>query len=183
MNLLSDTHTSFYHCVALKSVIGCDDLPNLDRGFPNEKSDCFITTIFEDTIVSSDVIMNCSSPRFLPWTRRAFHFNIKHAMSPLFIGVFDYDNRMQFNHDYIGRVVLNPSQFAANTAYNVTYELYDSHQMKKRSMRGTITLSIRVDWKDPGKLYFDDIGAPDQFHVNIESKKEFRFVLDVVKGR
>lgn len=164
-------------------VIGCDDIPNLDRAFPNEKTNCFITTIFEDTIVSTDVIMNCSSPRFLPWTRRAFHFNIKHAMSPLFIGVFDHDNRMNFNHDYIGRVVLNPSQFAANTAYNVTYELYDSHQMKKRSMRGTITLRIRVDWKDPGKLYFDDIGAPDQFHVNIESKKEYRFVMDVVKGR
>ena len=71
-------------------VLGCDGLPNLDTGgMLGNKTDAFVSLVFEDCYVRTDTIDDCLSPRWLPWTRRAFCFNIAHSSSQLLLGVFE----------------------------------------------------------------------------------------------
>lgn len=60
-------------------VISCEELPNLDRGLPSNKTDAFVTLVCEDAIVTTEVIRDCLNPKFMPWTRRAFKFNVQHV--------------------------------------------------------------------------------------------------------
>mmetsp|Transcript_19206 Transcript_19206/g.29587 ORF Transcript_19206/g.29587 Transcript_19206/m.29587 type:complete len:147 (-) Transcript_19206:36-476(-) len=82
-------------------VLGCDDLPDLDFGAKN-KTDAFVAVIHEDSLFYTDVIDDCLSPRWLPWTKRAFVFNMRHTSSNVYVGVFDND--LTSDHDMIGRV-------------------------------------------------------------------------------
>jgi len=78
-------------------------------------------------VVNTDVIGNCLSPRWLPWTQRAFVFNIAHPSSDVFVGVFDFDpeasplqqlsTAVSDVHDSIGRVVIKSQKFMPNTEY------------------------------------------------------------------
>ena len=74
-------------------VLGCDDLPNMDLNLiaKNDKTDAFVSIVYEDVAVATDVIYDSLKPRWMPWTRRAFVFRMMHPSSVLFIGVFDYD--------------------------------------------------------------------------------------------
>lgn len=73
-------------------ILGCDKLPNMDvGGFAGNKTDAFVSLVFEDIYVRTDVIDDCLSPRWPPWSQRAFVFHILHSSSQLFLGVFDYD--------------------------------------------------------------------------------------------
>ena len=51
-------------------VLGCDNLPNMDTGatFGN-KTDAFVSIVYEDCFVRTDVIADSLSPRFLPWSQ------------------------------------------------------------------------------------------------------------------
>ena len=60
-------------------VISCEELPNLDFGLPRNKTDSFVTLVCEDAIVTTEVIRDCLNPKFMPWTRRAFKFNVQHV--------------------------------------------------------------------------------------------------------
>ena len=54
-------------------ILQCDDLPNLDTGaFAGNKTDAFVSLVFEDTATVTDVIDDTLSPRWMPWTKRAF---------------------------------------------------------------------------------------------------------------
>ena len=70
-------------------IIGCDGLPNLDLAgvTGRDKSDPFVCIAFEDCIVNTDVINDCLSPRWMPWSRRAFVFNVMHPSSQFHIAV------------------------------------------------------------------------------------------------
>jgi C2 domain len=71
-------------------VLGCDGLPNLDTGgFLGNKTDAFVSIVFEDSVVQTDIIDDCLSPRWLPWMKRAFVFHISHSSSQLLIGYVD----------------------------------------------------------------------------------------------
>ena len=111
-------------------VIGCDHLPNMDSSTMSlyDKTDAFVCTVFEDCIVNTDVIGNDLSPRWMPWSQRAFVFPIRNPSSHLLLGVFDYDPETSLGqlvqrgaqsqvHDAIGRVVINISNFRPGTEY------------------------------------------------------------------
>ena len=94
-------------------VIGCYNLPNLDEMpvvggvlpaanvLTGGKTDAFVCMVYEDTIVNTDVINDSLSPRWMPWSQRAFAFHIFHPSSQLMVGVFDYDSALQGTaHEY-----------------------------------------------------------------------------------
>lgn len=106
-------------------VLSCDHLPNMDTGgtFGN-KTDSFVSVVYEDCFARTDVINDCLSPRWLPWSQRAFIFNMMHTSSQLFLGVFDYDSNAFSDHDFIGRVSVDLSNFQPDTVYVLNYKLY-----------------------------------------------------------
>jgi len=109
-------------------VIGCDNLPNMDTFAPG-KTDCFACVVYEDSVVTTDVIPNCLSPRWFPWTYRAFKFQMAHPATDVLLGIFDHDNaynpaqlvgraaNVKKLHDAVGRVVIELSKLQPNTTY------------------------------------------------------------------
>jgi hypothetical protein len=84
--------TSFFVSVYFE-LIGCDGLPNLDAMTLNlnDKTDSFACVAFEDSIVNTDVISDSLSPRWMPWSYRAFAFKMDHPSSDILLSLFDYD--------------------------------------------------------------------------------------------
>jgi hypothetical protein len=107
-------------------ILGCDDLPNMDTELVTGKTDAFCACVFEDTLVRSSIIHDSLNPRWMPWSYRAFTFQISHPSSILLLGVFDYDDGpLHLNlHDPIGRVVIHTDEFENDTVYTLTYPLY-----------------------------------------------------------
>jgi hypothetical protein len=103
-------------------IIGCDDLVNMDVGV-NDFTDSFAAIVCEDNMVRTNVYYDHLDPRWMPWSARAFAFNIGHPSSLIFLGVFDYDE--MGNHDPIGRVVINTANFQSNTSYLLHYRLHN----------------------------------------------------------
>lgn len=114
-------------------LIKADNLPNMDATSLNlrDKTDAFACMVFEDCVVNTDVITDSLSPRWMPWCRRAFVFNIAHPSSDLLLGLFDFDPEVSplqtvsrvvssSVHDPIGRVVINVARFWQDTIYNVS---------------------------------------------------------------
>lgn len=112
-------------------IISCGSLVNLDMGL-NDTTDSFAAIVFEDSLVRTDVVYDCLDPLWMPWSRRAFAFNILHPSSMLFLGVFDYDDLG--NHDPIGRVGINTSKFQSNTSYLLHYRLRHNESADDVSM-------------------------------------------------
>lgn len=83
-----------------------------------------MSLVYEDCYAKTDVIDDCLSPRWLPWTRRAFVFNMMHTSSQIFLGVFDSDSHPMSEHDLIGRVSVDISNFRPDTVYVLHYNLY-----------------------------------------------------------
>lgn len=84
-------------------------------------------------MVRTNVIFNDLDPRWMPWSSRAFAFNVRHPSSLLLIGVFDYD--LLTEHDPIGRIVIDTGNFESNTSYLLHYNLYqDTHQREVSSL-------------------------------------------------
>ena len=80
-------------------ILGCDDIPNLDYSVSGRnKSDPFVCIAFEDCVVNTDVINDCLAPRWMPWTRRAFVFNVLHPSSQIYIAVMDHEG-IKSHHD------------------------------------------------------------------------------------
>jgi C2 domain len=110
-------------------ILGCEGLPNMDAftANPREATDAFACVVFEDAIVNTAIIPDCLSPRWMPWCRRAFVFNITHPSSTLLIGLFDFDpekSPLQLLsratgdlHDAIGRIVIRLSNYRQGIDY------------------------------------------------------------------
>jgi hypothetical protein len=161
-------------------VISCDDLPDLDSGLPTNKTDPFATLVFEDAIVTTSVIRDTLNPRFMPWTRRAFKFNIAHSSSPLFVGIFDHD--LNSKYDPVGRVSIPLEHFSPNTEYNLSYDLYNSGEIVKRHAKGRIKLRLKLKWNGRRKVFFDSIKEPTQFTVNIADERNLAHAKYTVQG-
>ena len=161
-------------------VIGCNNLPNKDVGI-SYKSDPFVGIVFEDAMVRTDVIHDLLSPRWLPWTTRAFAFRVCHPSSILMVGVFDYDEAPIKNHDPIGRVVINTVNFKSNTTYNLHYTLHDDPQ--QRDDRGTIQLRLRVEWKNEAQALRASFSTPPRFLINVETQKSLALIRYSCRGR
>lgn len=167
-------------------VLGCDDLPNLDAGgFAGNKSDAFCSLVFEDVAVKTDIIDDCLSPRWMPWTKRAFIFHIYHSSSQLYLGVFDYDDGVNpaDSHDLVGRVSIDLSNLRKDTSYTLTYNLYTSAMMTDRKRKGTVTIRIRLEIEDERNLLLKTLEPPPQMYVNVKSQKDFRVVRATVYGK
>lgn len=167
-------------------ILGCDGLPNLDTGgvFGN-KTDTFVSLVYEESTLQTDVIDDTLSPRWLPWTKRAFIFHISHSSSQLFLGVFDYDESLNptDDHDLIGRVSIDLTNLQKDTVYTLKYEIFDTARMTQRVGRGFITARVRLEIDDDRKLLLSNLEPPPQMYVNVKNRKDFRVIRYTCTGK
>jgi hypothetical protein len=176
-------------------VIGCDKLPNLDFGSLNfrDKTDAFACLIFEDAVVNTDVIGDSLSPRWMPWSRRAFVFNMDHPSSDLQIGIFDYDPELSpiqlvsratgYLHDPVGRIQIHTSNFLANTVYTLKYDIFYGDLAKDRvKARGTITVRMRINWTERKKALIATVMPPGQTYVSVARRVDFQVAHYTAEG-
>jgi hypothetical protein len=135
-------------------ILGIDNLPNLDIGvFLGSKTDAFVSLEFEDACVRTDIIDDCLSPRWLPWSQRAFIFHMIHSSSHLFLSVFDYDPSIVDDHDLIGRVSIDLTNMRPDTDHLLHYNMYyDTTNISNRESKGTISIRVRIEIEDERKL-------------------------------
>jgi len=162
-------------------ILKCDNLPNMDLGIAGDITDAFVAIVFEDNLVRTDVIDDELSPRWLPWTQRAFSFPINRPGSLLFIGVFDKDK--YGDHDYIGRIVVNMSNFLDNTVYLLQYTLHSD--ANKNDDRGVITIRLRKEFnhKTKKEMLKRSFQAPKKILLNVPSLKSFHLVKYLCRGQ
>jgi hypothetical protein len=167
-------------------ILGCDDLPNLDTGgFAGNKTDTFVSLVYEDSTLQTDVIDDTLSPRWLPWSKRAFIFHIFHSSSQLFLGVFDYDASLNptDDHDLIGRLSVDLTNLQKDTVYTLKYEIFDTARMTQRAGRGFITVRLRLEIDDDRKLLLSNLEPPPQMYVNVRNRKDFRVIRYTCTGK
>jgi hypothetical protein len=180
-------------------VIGCNNLPQMDVDL--SLTDAFVTMAFEDNFLRTDVIWDHLSPRWMPWTTRAFQFDIRHPASMLFLSVFDFDEMPLDKHDPIGRVVLHPSSFRPGMTHTLHYPLQDhpsaqylpdSHMSADsvsdlsskpaKFARGTITVRLRMQWKDEGDAMKRYFSSPPRFTINVDNDKSYDVLCYTTRG-
>ncbi len=165
-------------------VLKCNQLPNMDNGSAlGIKTDAFAALVYEDCFVETDVISNCLSPRWMPWSRRAFIFNMMHTSSQLFIAVFDSDDTPLNDHDLCGRVSVDLSNFRPDTIYTLDYNLYPTAKNSPREAKyGSITIRLRFELADEKTLVLSNVKPPQSVYVNVQTKKEFNVLRQTVEG-
>eukprot|EP00550_Attheya_septentrionalis_P000574 CAMPEP_0198283726 /NCGR_PEP_ID=MMETSP1449-20131203/3307_1 /TAXON_ID=420275 /ORGANISM="Attheya septentrionalis, Strain CCMP2084" /LENGTH=1175 /DNA_ID=CAMNT_0043980497 /DNA_START=124 /DNA_END=3651 /DNA_ORIENTATION=+ len=177
-------------------VLSCDSLPNMDlfrTSNPLDKTHAFVCMVYEDSLVNSDVIRDSLSPRWMPWCQRAFSFRVMHPQSDLFIGVFDFDMEsspvqmalkvVKPQHNPIGRVVVNVSNFLPETEYTVTYPLYYGEiEQHRRKTRGTITLRLRLEWENQREVLSRAFTPPPPCVVSCARKMHWQVARYTVEG-
>ena len=124
-------------------VIKCTNLPQMDIGSAlGNKTDAFVSVVYENNYGFTDVINDKLSPSWPPWSRRAFVFHMINPSSQLFLGVFDYDASIIDDHDFIGRVTVELTPFSPRTEYVLNYNLMKSSRAGKREQAfGQLTVS------------------------------------------
>jgi len=156
-------------------VLSCHDLPNMDLGENwGNLTDAFVTAVCEDGVVQTAIIDDELSPRWMPWVKRAFCFNIKHMTSMLYFAVFDYD--LGFAHEPIGRVAVNLSHFKQDTVYTLKYNIYNAANVTERTNNGAITVRLRVEVRNEKAAYIAALQPRPKTYVNVEKEKTFRVV-------
>lgn len=165
-------------------ILSCQNLPNMDLGEAvGNLTDCFVAIVYEDTFVDTTVINDELSPMWMPWTTRAFVLHMKHPLSTLYIGAFDYDIGHLNNHEGIGRVAVNLQAFSPGTSYTLDYNLYSSSNVTERNSFGTITIRLRMELEDErAYLLAGILQPPPRFHVNVTKEKSLAVVRYVVNG-
>ncbi|KAL3928389.1 MAG: hypothetical protein SGBAC_012675 [Bacillariaceae sp.] len=164
-------------------LLGCDELPNMD--LLDGVTDAFVAIVFEDCFVRSCVIHDSLSPRWMPWSNRAFKFNVTHPSSIMRLGVFDFDDVPLDvpidGHDPISRIELVPNQFEHNTVYTLKYPLFRGASNEERC--GTLSIRLRVEWFDPSAVNAAlSFVTPPRFYINTETEKSWRLVRYVIRG-
>lgn len=115
-------------------ILQCEKLPNMDAGEAlGNKTDAFVCAIYEESLVQTEVIDDRLSPMWMPWTQRAFCFNMKHPFSQLFISVNDFDLGPSA-HDGIGRIAVNLNHFESNVTYTLKYNLHPAANVVAREV-------------------------------------------------
>mmetsp|Transcript_36349 Transcript_36349/g.79135 ORF Transcript_36349/g.79135 Transcript_36349/m.79135 type:complete len:1145 (+) Transcript_36349:145-3579(+) len=167
-------------------IIGCDGLPNLDRVagmISNVKTDTFVTVVYEDCVLKTDVVGNCLSPRWMPWCKRAFSLRQMHSSSQLFLGIFDYNATGQ--NDRVGRVVVDLSAYRPNTEYLLHFNIFNTQRMTKRKPRGTITIRVLMELENERELVTSALSFPagHAYFVNVPQRKDFFDVRYTSSGK
>lgn len=177
-------------------IISCDNLPNMDALSLNvrDKTDAFACLVYEDSIVYTDVIGDCLSPRWMPWCQRAFAFNTAHTSSKLFIALFDHDPELSpiqmvsrttsSLHDSIGRCVINVDEFLPNTVYTLRLPLFYGELEKHRvKPRGTLTFRMRIEMNDLRKALLASAIPPAPSYVSCARKIDFATAYYATHGK
>jgi len=147
-------------------------------------------------MLRTEVIWDSLSPRWPPWSTRAFQFAIRHPASLLSLAVFDYDISPVDRHDPIGRIVLRPQNFKSSLTYTLHYPLHDDPEEHTDSAtmmeaanvesntvatpRGTITIRLRVEWEDDVMKLFRS--PPPRFIINVDNEQSYRVLCYVTRG-
>lgn len=156
-------------------VLSCHDLPNVDIGEAmGNVTDPFCALVYEDSCGMTDVIDDELSPHWLPWTQRAFVFNMIHPASILYLGVFDFD--AIGNHDSIGRVAINVCNLQRDTIHTLKYNLYPSSNVTERSAAGCVTVRLRIEWFDARAALLGAVKLRPKMHVNVTKEKSFKVI-------
>ena len=174
-------------------------------------TDPFAKIIVEDTCVSTDIIYDTLSPRWMPWSRRAFVLPIVHPRSPVIIGLFHVG---ALQNDNIGRIIMDIGRLRNDVDYILTFDLHnDPVKRKKKVSRtisvtkrhfidsylwylkyflnfcvmnlkaaGTITVRVRLKWKNQRFLLKAFLSTPPRYLVNVASDKEFKNIRYMCKG-
>ncbi len=160
-------------------VLGCDGLPNMDAGTAGGgKTDAFACLVYEDSVMNTEVINDTLRPRWMPWTQRAFIFNVMHPSNDLMVGVLDYDSPAPMAaHDPIGRTEINITNMLPGTEYTVYYELFTSATVKKRKPKGSIKLRIRLELNNERKAVLAGLHPPPQVCCSAVIISRFSVVL------
>jgi hypothetical protein len=153
-------------------ILGCDGLTNLALAKTN---DPFVNIVFEDSILNTDVIHECHSPRWMPWSQRAFVLNMMRLSSQIYIGVFHHGRNggEQGNYDPLGRVAINLSGLRSRAIHTLTYHLYDSDETYQQ-IRGTITLRLRIAINDGKGALLSELDFREPFYVSTVNESDFR---------
>ena len=164
-------------------ILACDGLPNLDTGgFLGNKTDTFVCAVFEDTVAKTDTIDDSLSPRWLPWSNRAFVFHMMHSSSPLYLGVFDYDPGYD-DHDLIGRIAIDLCNMFKDTTYLLSYDIYPTAKVTDRVKQGTIKIRLRLEVDDERKMLLKALEPPPTVYVNVKSRKDWALVRYTCQGK
>lgn len=167
-------------------VIGCNKLPNLDHSLTGRnKTDAFACVVFEDCVVNTDVINDTLSPQWMPWSQRAFVFNILHPSSQLLLGVFDYDPGFamvtEASHDVVGKVNISMTNCSPGTVYTLKYNLI-AQGPEGPYANGRITVRYRVEWFDERKTLVAAMIPPPPCYVSVEKKVDFKITHYTLVG-
>jgi hypothetical protein len=164
-------------------------------------TDAFVCCVFEDVMVQTPVIDDELSPYWLPWTQRAFRLGIMHPASMLYLGVFDYDLGIT-DHEAIGRVAINISNYQRDTNYTLKFNLHKSSNVTDRTVRiiyldffsvmtqlvthsfvftrlqghGVITVRFRIEMNDEKAALLEALKPRPKIHVNVKREKSFHVV-------
>jgi len=182
-------------------IIGCDNLPNMDiikmkrTNFSNsinrvgeniqrirgDKTDACVAIVYEDAIARTDIINECLSPRWMPWTQRSFILNTSHASSKLYLAVYDLDNYVSgtSGYEFAGRVVINLANFHFKKEYLLHYKLRNASQENS----GTITVRLRMECPDERTFMLNSLRLPKPIYLNVKSQKEYFFAKTALFGK
>eukprot|EP00956_Cyclotella_meneghiniana_P020727 scaffold36991_cov79-Cyclotella_meneghiniana.AAC.3 len=190
-------------------VLQCRDLPNVDTG-PGNKTDAFVSIVYGDCQVQTEVINDSLAPMWMPWTKqlvhtitkRAFVFNMEHPSKALYIGVIDYDSG-PFECTVIRRINCNnstsllarmywtscrsskqicPWRLVSQTRYTLSYKLYETSNLTDRGEpAGIITLRLRLEY-DEKRYLKEGLTAPATRWVNSQQWKSHRVAKYCVDG-
>ena len=174
-------------------ILQCDDLPNMDTSATGrDKTDAFACIVFEDCTVNTDVINDTVHPKWLPWTQRAFIFNITHPSSQIRVGILDYDTiggisgGPETKHDKIGRVNIDISNLDPGSLYTLKYNLLsDTTHGEETVINGTITVRVRVQWSSQRNALLAPLLPQnyDPCFVSVPNNREFSATRFAIEGK
>ncbi len=166
-------------------ILKCDGLPNLENlRILGNKTDAFVQVVYEDCIGETVVIDDSNSPRWMPWTTRAFILNTKYPSSVIYLGVHDYDAgaSMVTDHDLVGRCAVDVTNLRPNTEYVLDYSLYTTAMKLERKKQGTVKIRLRMEIDDPRAFLLASLKIPPQVYVNTKSAKNFHCLRHTIHG-
>lgn len=152
-------------------ILQCEGLPNMDAGeVIGNKTDAFVTVVYEESLVQTDVIDDRLSPIWPSWSKRAFIFNMHHPYSQIFVAVNDFDVGNSA-HDGIGRIAINMNHFKSDVVYTLKYNIHPAANIYDRDDLGSIIIRLRKEIYDGKNFLLAALQPMPKLHVNMKCEK------------
>ena len=108
------------------------------------------------------------------------------------IGVFDRDSGIKMKvggqHDYIGRIGINLSNYEVETEYLLKFNLRGADQEEElipfgaKGKSGTISIRLRLESSDPRALLLSCLTIPKKSFVNVKDGVQYELAKKVIHG-